>query len=63
VKIRYKITLWIAGAGVLASLVFSVMVLWEMAEQPYRLIDKDLKTVAETIVRLVETTTTQSLLD
>jgi len=60
VKIRNKITLWIAGAGVLAGLVFSMIVLWEMAEQPYRLIDKDLETMAGTVVRLVETTTTQS---
>ena len=59
-KIRYKITLWIAGAGVLASFVFSVFVFWEMAEQPYRLIDQDLETMAETVVRLVETTTAQS---
>ena len=59
-KIRYKITLWIAGAGILASLVFSVIVFWEMVEQPYRLIDKDLETMAGTVVRLVETTTTQS---
>ncbi|HKJ30853.1 MAG TPA: HAMP domain-containing sensor histidine kinase [Balneolales bacterium] len=58
-KIRYKITLWIAGAGVLASLVFSVIVLWEMVEQPFRLIDKDLDTMAGTVVRFVETTTTQ----
>jgi len=59
VKIRYKITLWIAGAGVLASLVFSVIVLWEMAEQPYNLIDKDLENMAGTVVRLIETTKTQ----
>ncbi|HSQ83698.1 MAG TPA: HAMP domain-containing protein, partial [Desulfobacterales bacterium] len=59
-KIRYKITLWIAGAGVLASLIFSVIVLWEMAEQPYDLIDKDLENMAGTVVRLVETTATQS---
>jgi signal transduction histidine kinase len=60
VKIRYKITLWIAGAGVLASFVFSVFVLWEMAEQPYRLIDQDLETMAGTVVRFVEATTAQS---
>jgi two-component system OmpR family sensor kinase len=59
-KIRYKITLWIAGAGVLASLVFSVIVFQEMAEQPYRLIDRDLESMAGTAVRLFETTTTQS---
>ncbi len=59
-KIRYKITLWIAGAGFLASLVFSVIVFQEMAEQPYRLIDRDLESMAGTAVRLFETTTTQS---
>jgi two-component system OmpR family sensor kinase len=55
-KIRYKITLWIAGAGVLASLVFSVIVFQEMAEQPYRLIDRDLESMAGTAVRLFDTT-------
>ncbi|MGA8181703.1 MAG: HAMP domain-containing sensor histidine kinase [Desulfobacterales bacterium] len=59
-KIRYKITLWIAGAGVLASLVFSMIVFLEMAEQPYRLIDRDLDSMAGTAVRLVEKTTTPS---
>jgi two-component system, OmpR family, sensor kinase len=59
-KIRYKITLWIAGAGLLASLLFSVIVFQEMAEQPYRLIDRDLESMAGTAVRLFETTKTQS---
>ena len=59
-KIRYKITLWIAGAGVLASLVFSVIVFREMIEQPYRLIDKDLDSMAGAVVRLFETTINQS---
>jgi two-component system, OmpR family, sensor kinase len=59
-KIRYKITLWIAGAGVLASLVFSVIVLREMAEQPYRLIDRDLESMAGTAVRMVATATSRS---
>jgi two-component system OmpR family sensor kinase len=52
--------LWIAGAGFLASLVFSVIVFQEMAEQPYRLIDRDLESMAGTAVRLAETTATQS---
>jgi two-component system OmpR family sensor kinase len=55
VKIRYKITLWIVFAGVLTSLLFSVIVISEMIEQPYELIDKDLETMASTMVRLVET--------
>jgi two-component system, OmpR family, sensor kinase len=59
-KIRYKITLWIACAGVLASLVFSVIVFQEMVEQPYRLIDRDLESMAGTAVHLLERTTNQS---
>lgn len=51
-KIRLKITLWITGAGVLASLVFSTIVFWEMIEQPYRLIDNELRTVAHFVMRM-----------
>lgn len=54
-KIRHRITLWITGAGVLASLAFSVIVFGEMLEQPYKLIDKDLETMAGTVISLVET--------
>jgi two-component system OmpR family sensor kinase len=54
-KIRYKITLWIASTGVLAGFLFSVIILWEMVEQPYRLIDKDLEFIADTVLRIVET--------
>ena len=46
-RIRHKITLWIAGAGVLASLLFSVIVFCEMIEQPYRLIDNDLESMGK----------------
>ena len=59
-RIRHKITLWIAGAGVLASLLFSVIVFCEMIEQPYRLIDNDLESMGRTMVRLVETARTRS---
>ncbi|MGB5745943.1 MAG: ATP-binding protein [Desulfobacterales bacterium] len=51
-KIRNKITLWITGAGVLASLVFSVIVFEEMKEQPFRLIDGELETIAQVVVSL-----------
>ncbi len=55
-KIRNRITLWIAGAGVAASLLFSVVVLFEMMEQPYMLIDRDLEDMAKIVVHLVEET-------
>lgn len=50
-KIRQKIALWITGSGVLVSLVFSTVVFLEMIEQPYRLIDNELSTVAHFVVR------------
>jgi signal transduction histidine kinase len=53
-KIRNKITLWITGAGVLASLVFSIIIFEEMKEQPFRLIDGELKTIAQVMVRRVQ---------
>ena len=50
-KIRQKIALWITGAGVLVSLVFSTIVFLAMMEQPYRLIDNELSTVAHFVMR------------
>jgi len=44
--VRHKITLFIAGAGFLASLVFSGIVFWEMVEEPFRIIDAELKAAA-----------------
>ncbi len=54
-KIRHKIALWITGAGVLVSLVFSVIVFLAMMEQPYRLIDDELNTVAHVVMPLAST--------
>lgn len=51
-KIRQKIALWITGAGVLVSLVFSVIVFMAMIEEPYRLIDEELNTVAHAVLPL-----------
>jgi two-component system OmpR family sensor kinase len=54
VKIRQKIALWITGAGVFVSLVFSVIVFLEMKEQPYQLIDDELNTVAQDVMRMAQ---------
>ena len=51
-KIRQKIALWITGAGVFVSLVFSIIVFLEMIEQPYRLIDDELNTIAQDVMRM-----------
>ena len=42
-KIRTKISLWITVAGILVSLIFSLVVFWEMAEQSYFQFDDELK--------------------
>ena len=44
--VRLKITLLITAAGLLSSLVFSVITLREMVEQPFDLIDAELKSMA-----------------
>jgi signal transduction histidine kinase len=46
--IRGKIALLITAAGFVSSLVFSSVILWEMMEQPFRIMDSDLETAART---------------
>ncbi len=49
-KIRNKITLWITGAGMVAGLLFSVVVSYDMIEQPYELLDAELSSQAQTLL-------------
>ena len=49
--IRLKISLLITLAGFVASLVFSFIILWEMSEQPYQIIDSELESMG---MRMVE---------
>ncbi len=49
-KIRNIITLWITGAGLLAALLFSMIVSYELIEQPFELIDKELDSQAYTLL-------------
>ncbi len=48
-KIRHKITLWVAGAGLLTSLVVSMVVFWEMREQPLEILDAELQSTAHAL--------------
>jgi signal transduction histidine kinase len=50
VKIRNRITLWITGAGLLAALLFSVVISYEMIEQPFELLDGELDSQAHTLL-------------
>jgi len=52
-SIRLKLSFLIAAAGLVTALIFSASVLFEMLEQPIRVIDAELKTVAyESVVTL-----------
>lgn len=52
-KIKSKITLWVTAAGVITSLIFSLVVFYELTEYPYEFIDSELSTVAKTAVSSV----------
>ena len=50
-KIRHKITLWVAGAGFLTSLVLSLVVFLEMRKQPLKFMDSDLRSRAAALAK------------
>lgn len=49
-KIRNRITLWITGAGLLAGLLFSIVISYELIEQPFELLDGELDSQAHTLL-------------
>ena len=51
--VRQKISLLITAAGFVASLIFSGIILWEMMEQPLRIIDSELESTAQRAVRIL----------
>ena len=53
-KIRIRLTLWIAVAGLITSLLFSLAVFFEMAEKPVEMVDLELKAVGNSVVSLLE---------
>ncbi len=53
-KIRSKISLWITGAGVLVSLIFSLIIFWEMVEQTYHQLDDELKATSHNVFKIVQ---------
>ncbi len=49
-KIRNRITLWITGAGLFAGLLFSIVISYELIEQPFELLDSELDSQAHTLL-------------
>ena len=52
-KIRKKITLWISGAALLSTIVFSSIIFWELTEEPFKLIDKEIQHMATTLTERI----------
>lgn len=52
-KIRTRITLWITGAGVIVSLLFSIFIFQDMAEQSYHQLDRELKLTIRDIFPII----------
>lgn len=52
-KIRKKITLWISGAALLSTIVFSSIIFWELTEEPFKLIDKEIQHMATTLAERI----------
>ena len=53
-KIRSKVSLWITCAGVLVSLIFSLIIFWEMVEQTHHQLDDELKETTRNIFKIVQ---------
>ncbi len=53
-KIRHRIMLWVAGAGLVTSLSLSLVVFGELREQPLELIDAQLQAAANAVGRRIE---------
>ncbi len=51
--VKTKITLFIVGAGLVSSLLFSVVVFYELIEQPFDLLDSALRNEAHRATRIV----------
>ena len=63
-KIRKKITLWISGAALFSTTVFSSIIFFELMQEPFKLIDKELFHMATVLVqRIKENTFYQGKLD
>ncbi|KAF0188640.1 MAG: signal transduction histidine [Desulfobulbaceae bacterium] len=53
-KVRTKFTLWISLAALATATIFSLFVYVELVEEPYRLIDRELSEIAETVFNNLE---------
>lgn len=50
-RIRHRIALWVTGAGLVTSLVFSLVIFIEMVEQPFEILDDHIKSTARFVAQ------------
>jgi len=56
-KIRKKITLWISGTALLSTIIFSFFIFSELMEEPFKLIDKEMRYMTQSLVKQMESPT------
>jgi len=54
--VKTRIALFVAGAGFIASLLFSIVVFYELIEQPFHLLDTELEEEAYRAIKMIEMT-------
>ncbi len=55
--IRKKITLWISGTALLSTLIFSSVIFFELTEEPFRFIDKEMQYMTESLLKQMKIST------
>jgi signal transduction histidine kinase len=56
-KIRKKITIWISGAALFSTLAFSSIIFFQLTQEPFKLIDKELLHMATVLAQRIEENT------
>ena len=62
-SVKYRITLLVTAAGFIASLLFSAVILYESIEQPYAILDMELREETGRAVELIEINQEKSKLE
>lgn len=53
-KIRKKITIWISGTALLSTIIFSSYIFFELMEEPFRFIDKEMDYMTISLVKQMQ---------
>ncbi|MBT3178304.1 MAG: HAMP domain-containing histidine kinase [Desulfobacula sp.] len=56
-KIRKKITLWISGTALLSTIIFSSIIFFELMEEPFKFIDKEMQYMTEALAEKMKAPT------